>query len=236
MQGTVAELVSEEGKGIEYIMNLANITRIHNITNSVGYMRRIIALVEDYSKKRSVFGKLLTDQPLHLMSFSRMKFLFEGNFLLMLYISKLQGKYENCCRNCSKFKEFQLLLRLLLPIAKVYTSRVSEYICLEGIQAFGAMGYMENSGIPTNLRDTIVTSIWEGTVNTLSMDFFKVINNKERFILFHEMFVVNKIHKRITKFITNQVQLDALKEITEFMLRIEKLKVTIYSMKEFSFL
>ena len=54
------------------------------------------------------------------------------------------------------------LLRLILPLGKMYCSRQSELCCLEAIQCFGAVGYMENSGIPVILRDTMVTAIWEG--------------------------------------------------------------------------
>ena len=49
LDGTKAEIASPEGKGISLIMNLANITRLHNIIASVSSMRRIIAIVEDYS-------------------------------------------------------------------------------------------------------------------------------------------------------------------------------------------
>lgn len=78
-------------------------------------------------------------------------------------------------------------MRFLLPLGKLFAGRSSEEIALEGIQGFGAVGYMENSHIPNILRDTIVTSIWEGTINLLSFDFAKVIKsdskNYEKLIL-----------------------------------------------------
>jgi alkylation response protein AidB-like acyl-CoA dehydrogenase len=83
---------------------------------------------------------------------------------------KMYSKFEN--EENYKNKE---MLRMLLPAAKMFSARCSEEVCLEGIQGFGASGYMENSFIPHIFRDTIVTSIWEGSINLLSFDFMKVI-------------------------------------------------------------
>lgn len=95
LDGTIAQRASPIGKGIPFIMNLANITRLHNVCSSVSYMRRMLSLLKDYSFKRKVFGAGLEKQPLHIIAFSRMKFLFEGNLLLLFALSKMQGKSEN---------------------------------------------------------------------------------------------------------------------------------------------
>jgi alkylation response protein AidB-like acyl-CoA dehydrogenase len=173
LEGTIAEIASPPKQGIKFIMNLANITRLHNITTSTSYMRRMLALVEDYSSKRIVFGKPLSEQPLHIHAVAEMKAIVEGNVLLVLQLAKMQGKLDN--DKDYKNKEFY---RFLLPMAKVFAGRCSELVCLEGIQSFGGVGYMENSGIPGILRDTIVTSIWEGSINLLSYDFFKILTSK----------------------------------------------------------
>jgi alkylation response protein AidB-like acyl-CoA dehydrogenase len=135
LEGAVAEIASPPGKGINFIMNLANITRLHNITTSVAFMRRMIALVEDYSYKRKVFGQELAKQELHIQSFSDMKFIFEGNFLLMMQLVKMFSKTE-----LKDYKNKELV-RMLLPIAKIFAGRASEHVCLEGIQCFGGVGY-----------------------------------------------------------------------------------------------
>jgi hypothetical protein len=40
----------------------------------------------------------------------------------------------------------------------------------EAIEAFGGAGYVEDTGVPTLLRDTQVLPIWEGTTNVLALD------------------------------------------------------------------
>ena len=190
LDGTKAEIASPEGKGISLIMNLANITRLHNIIASVSSMRRIIAIVEDYSYKSIAFGKIIRDQPLHLMTFSKLKFLTEGCLILILNLGKLQGIYEF---DNSKSNQIELL-RLLLPLAKLFTAKMSIYVCSEGMECIGGNGYMENSLIPNILRDSFVLSIWEGTTNVLSLDFLRVYElNREVINYFFTL-----VEKRIT--------------------------------------
>ncbi len=171
-------------------MNLANITRLHNITFSVAYMSRMIALIQDYSTKRIVFGKALSEQPLHILQVAQMRFCYEGNFVLLLQVVKLHAMSE-----LDKKYKNKDLLRLLLPMAKLFAGRCSEEVCLEGIQCFGGVGYMENSFIPQILRDTIVTSIWEGSINLLSFDFMKVLQNNKK-VYFN---LIKKIEKKFNE-------------------------------------
>lgn len=187
LEGTIAEIASPRGKGLNYIMQLANITRLHNIFNSLGYMRGMISLIEDFSYKRKVFNDFLSNKPLHIAALSNMKKNFEGNLVLGLYVSKLQGIIDYYLNNPSTtngvnydtFTQSQQLLRCILPLIKIFTAINSEHICLEGIQCFGAFGYLEDSMIPQLLRDTIVTSIWEGTVNTLCIEFMKSMRDEK---------------------------------------------------------
>jgi alkylation response protein AidB-like acyl-CoA dehydrogenase len=221
LEGAVAEIASPVGKGISFIMNLANITRLHNITTSVGFMRRMIALVEDYSHKRKVFGKELADQELHIQSFSEMKFNFEGNFLLMMQLVKMHGK--------SEYKDYKNkeLVRMLLPIAKIFAGRTSEHLCLEGIQCFGGVGYMENSGIPIILRDTIVTSIWEGSINVLSFDFLKVITGKTD--------LMKTFFGKVTKHL-NKLKEDQQKDIITIIKKLQSININIKHARNLAFL
>lgn len=238
LKGSIAEIASPRGKGIAYIMQLANITRMHNIVSSVGFMRGMLSLIEDYSKTRRVFGKQLVDQELHYNMYKNLQSMFDGNLLLSLYVSKLMGdSYAlfNSINNSkledknltNKYEELEIKLRLLLSLGKIYCSRQSELFCLEGIQCFGALGYMENSGIPLLLRDTMVTAIWEGTFNTLSLEFFKVFlkgsNSKLFFDLIFSLLESSKYKS------TN------LEEIIKKLLKID-LKSIIYNKREFCFL
>jgi alkylation response protein AidB-like acyl-CoA dehydrogenase len=61
LKGSEAIRISDISKGIKYIANMLNITRIHNTISSISFMRRIITLVYDYSERRVAFGKKIID-------------------------------------------------------------------------------------------------------------------------------------------------------------------------------
>lgn len=187
LKNTIAEIASPRGKGLSYIMKLANITRLHNMCNSVGYMRGILFYVEDYSFKRKVFDKLLFSHGMHISTLTNIRAIHSGCLAYVLYCSKLVGeeyssRINNNNADIKKANKLESLLRLLLPMGKMLTSKLSEEVCLAAIQSIGANAYMENSNIPYMLRDTMVTSIWEGTYNVLSLEFIKnysIQNNRK---------------------------------------------------------
>ncbi|XP_062360119.1 acyl-CoA dehydrogenase family member 11-like isoform X2 [Cinclus cinclus] len=166
LQGARAELISAEGRGVAAISNMLNITRIHNVIGAVASMRRMISLSRDYARKRVAFGKLLKDHPLHMQTIARMEVQVRGAFLLLMEIVRLLGLAET---NLASEQE-QLLLRLLIPVAKLYTGKQASAVAIEGMESLGGQGYMEDTGLPVILRDTLVLSIWEGTTNILSLD------------------------------------------------------------------
>ncbi|XP_074410649.1 acyl-CoA dehydrogenase family member 11 [Zonotrichia albicollis] len=166
LQGARAELISAEGRGVAAIANMLNITRIHNVIGAVAAMRRMISLSRDYACKRVAFGKLLKNHPLHVQTMARMEVQVRGAFLLLMDIVRLLGLTET---NLASEQE-QLLLRLLIPVAKLYTGKQASAVAIEAMESFGGQGYMEDTGLPVILRDALVLSIWEGTTNVLSLD------------------------------------------------------------------
>ncbi|NXP59845.1 ACD11 dehydrogenase, partial [Chloropsis cyanopogon] len=175
LQGARAELISAEGRGVAAISNMLNITRIHNVIGAVASMRRMISLSRDYARKRVAFGKLLKDHPLHMQTIARMEVQVRGAFLLLMEIVRLLGLAET---NLASEQE-QLLLRLLIPVAKLYTGKQASAVAIEAMESFGGQGYMEDTGLPVILRDTLVLSIWEGTTNILSLDVLRSLTKSQ---------------------------------------------------------
>jgi alkylation response protein AidB-like acyl-CoA dehydrogenase len=61
----------------------------------------------------------------------------------------------------------QLLLRLLLPILKLYTAKQAVATVSEGLESFGGQGYMEDTGLPMFLRDAQVPAIVATVANLI---------------------------------------------------------------------
>ncbi len=175
LEGTPARLVGGTGDGIRKISTLFNITRVYNAVAAVAGMRRALALATDYAKRRIAFGKPLIEQSLHVETLAELSLRFRACFLLAFRVSELLGKEE-----CGEARETELkLLRLLTPVAKLYTAKQAVTIASEVVEAFGGAGYIEDTGIPRLLRDAQVLPIWEGTTNVLSLDTLRAIQKTD---------------------------------------------------------
>ena len=74
------------------ISKMLTVTRIYNAATAVGLMRRGIALVRDYSDRRIIGKKKLSDLPLHLRVLSDLEVTHRGNLIFFLRISELFSK------------------------------------------------------------------------------------------------------------------------------------------------
>ena len=172
LEGTPGWLVGEEGRGVHTIATLFNITRVYNACASVAGMRRSVALARDYAVRREAFGKPLSEHPLHVETLAELQVEVEAAFHLVFRVVELLGRAE-----CGEASEGEAaLLRLLTPVAKLYTAKQAIGVASEALEAFGGAGYIEDTGFPRLLRDAQVLAIWEGTTNVLSLDLLRAID------------------------------------------------------------
>ena len=99
---------------------------------------------------------------------------------------KLLGKIENGLATSDETQ----IYRLMTPIMKLFTAKEAVAFVSEGLECFGGLGYMENSGIPTIYRDTQVLPIWEGTTNVLSLDMVRALAHDQKVIQVLEAWIV----------------------------------------------
>ena len=79
----------------------------------------------------------------------------------------------------------RLLLRLLIPITKLMTAKQAVAGISEIVEGFGGAGYIEDTGLPTLLRDAQVFSIWEGTTDVLALDAYKILSSESTWNTLH---------------------------------------------------
>lgn len=182
LAGTPARLVGGEGNGVKKIASLFNITRMYNSVCALGASRRALALALDFARRRSAFGKVLVDQPLHAETLAELVVEFEGNFMLTFHLAELLGRDELGLAS----PEEGAMLRMLTPIAKLYTGKSCMAITSEALECIGGAAYMEDTGLPVLHRNAQVFSIWEGTTNVLSLDMLRAIEKEGAFKPFVE--------------------------------------------------
>jgi hypothetical protein len=118
-----------------------------------------------------VFGMPLIDQPLHQETLADLQADLEACFHLTFFTIELLGKGEQ--GNAEETHTH--LLRLITPVTKLLTGKQAVAGLSEVIEAFGGAGYIEDTGLPTLLRDAQVLPIWEGTTNVLALDVLRVV-------------------------------------------------------------
>ncbi|XP_052253035.1 acyl-CoA dehydrogenase family member 11-like isoform X2 [Dreissena polymorpha] len=179
LDGAVAHKVSDEGRGVPAISDMLKLTRMHNSIAAASSMRRMVSLSRDYATRRTAFGQVLRRYPLHVQTLARMEVEARGALILCLENMRLLGRED-----CGVASEGDLsLLRLLVPLSKLYSGKQALQVATEGLESFGGQGYIEDTGIPGILRDAQVLSIWEGTTNILSLDVLRAIAKSQGGVL-----------------------------------------------------
>ncbi|MBR0347358.1 MAG: acyl-CoA dehydrogenase family protein, partial [Rudaea sp.] len=173
LDGAPARLVGESSHGVRGIAPMLNVTRTWNAICATATMRRALTLAEDYALHRHAFGKALAEQPLHRATLANLRAQFEAAFHLSFHVAELLGLAQTGGASPAQ----QNLLRLLTPLAKLWTGKLAVAIASECCECFGGAGYLEDTGMPRLLRDAQVFSIWEGTTNVLALDFLRALRS-----------------------------------------------------------
>jgi len=91
LKGTPALRIGRPGDGVRAIAIVLNITRLYNAVCAASYMRRGLALAEDYAHKRRVFGKWLNEQPLHRETLADLHGIYRRPAYLVLHMGCCSG-------------------------------------------------------------------------------------------------------------------------------------------------
>ncbi|HEU4733570.1 MAG TPA: acyl-CoA dehydrogenase family protein [Kofleriaceae bacterium] len=176
LDGTPAVLVGSLGDGVRAITPMLSVTRIWNAVGAVNGMRRGLALAGDYATRRTVFGALLADKPLHADTLAALEAEYAAAFCLAFRAVELLGMIEHgAVGQPGAHEPDDPLARTLIPIAKLVTAKQAVAVVAEAIEACGGAGYVEDTGLPRVLADAHVLPIWEGTTNVLSLDTLRAL-------------------------------------------------------------
>lgn len=171
LDGLPAWPLGELAHGVRQVAPMLNVTRSWNAICAVASMARAISLARDFATRRQAFGRPLIEQPLHAQTLADMQAQFEAAFALAFEVAHLLGRVEHD----EASPEEVSVLRLLTPLAKLWTGKLAVKICSEALECFGGAGYIEDTGLPQLLRDAQVYAIWEGTTNVLSLDSLRAL-------------------------------------------------------------
>jgi putative acyl-CoA dehydrogenase len=165
-----AVLVGEEGRGVRTIIDMVNHTRLDCVIGSASLMRQAVAQATHHAAHRSVFGKLLSEQPLMVNVLADLAVESEATTLLMM---RLAGAFDRAADPAeAHFK------RIGLAIAKFWTCKRAIGVVAEALECHGGNGYVEESILPRLYREVPLNSIWEGSGNVNALDVLRAMQRE----------------------------------------------------------
>ena len=172
MEGAVAYLVGEQGRGFVQIADMVNNSRLSNGMRSAGMMRRAVAEAEFIARERWAFGRRLQDLPLMRVQLDKLRVPAEQARTMVFQTA------ATLARSDAGDKSAYALLRILTPMIKFRACRDARKVAGDAMEVRGGCGYIEEWADPRLVRDAHLGSIWEGTSNIVALDVVRAIKRE----------------------------------------------------------
>ena len=172
-----AKLVGLRKRGlITYVMALMNGARMGIAAQGTGIGEAAYRAARDYAASRQQFGVTIDHFPALREILATMSVELQASRLLTYYSAKnvdLEAGYErkfNALKGTpeaaavrARFKKASAFNKMLTPMAKYYGSEMSMRNAMSSISVLGGSGYMKDYPCERYLRDSRITTIYEGT-------------------------------------------------------------------------
>ncbi len=166
--GAWAQLVGEEGRGIQTIIEMVHHTRLDCVIASAGLMRQAAVQAVHYARHRRAFGKRLIEQPLMQNVLADLIVESEAATLLMV---RLARAFDARIADASE----RAFARIVAAIAKYWLCKRACMQVGEALECHGGNGYVEESLMPRLYREAPLYSIWEGSGNVICLDILRAL-------------------------------------------------------------
>lgn len=164
--GPGATVSGQAGQGFKPVTEILNLARIYSAVIAVGLMRRCLSESLGWLSARQVFRRRAVDQPLAIEAVADLAAETSGAFHLAFDIVGRLGLADSGAATVTDRR----VLRLLTPLAKAYTARLSVWAAAEALELHGGNGYVEEFVAPRLLRDAQALPIFAGTGSLCVLD------------------------------------------------------------------
>lgn len=163
LRGVQGQRVGEEGRGVGAIMRMISYTRLDVMLENCASIRSGTLRAIHYARHRSAFGKMLVDQPLMT------------NVLADLALESEAATAAGMRVAMSYDQKGSQFGRVALTLMKYWISKRAAPHAAEALECLGGNGFVEASGMPRHLRDSVVGSVWEGSGNIAALDILRAV-------------------------------------------------------------
>ncbi|PIF75443.1 alkylation response protein AidB-like acyl-CoA dehydrogenase [Variovorax sp. 54] len=172
LEGAVAYLVGEEGRGFQQMADMVNNSRLSNGVRSAGLMRRAVAEAEYIASERRAFGRALEQMPLMQRQLDKLRVPSEQARTMVCQTA------QALARSDAGEPDAYALLRILTPLIKFRACRDARQVTGDAMEVRGGCGYIEEWSDPRIVRDAHLGSIWEGTSNIVALDVIRAVKRE----------------------------------------------------------
>ncbi|OZI61971.1 acyl-CoA dehydrogenase family protein [Bordetella genomosp. 11] len=172
LEGAVAYLVGEPGRGFVQMADMVNNSRLSNGVRAAGLMRRAVAEAEFVARERRAFGRPLQDMPLMRRQLDKLRVPAEQARTMVFQTARALASSD------AGEPDAYALLRILTPLIKFRACRDARKVTGDAMEVRGGCGYIEEWSDPRLLRDAHLGSIWEGTSNIVALDVIRAIKRE----------------------------------------------------------
>ncbi len=169
LDGAVAWLVGEEGRGVRTIIDMVAHTRLDCVLGATSTIRQATAQALHHAAHRAAFGKALVDQPLMRVVLADLAVESEAATVTAM---RLARAFDDAARGDEGAEAFR---RLATAVGKYWVCKRQPTVVGEALECLGGNGYVEESIMPRLFRESPLNGIWEGSGNVICLDVLRAM-------------------------------------------------------------
>ena len=167
--GAFAQLVGEEGRGVQTIIEMVQHTRLDCTLAAAAYMRQALANALWHTMHRSAFQKKLIDHKLMRQVLADLAIESEAATTLGFRVAQ---SFDESATD----ERAALFSRIATPVGKYWNNKRVVNFVFEAMEIHGGAGYVEEGVMPRIYRQSPLNSIWEGSGNVICLDVLRAMS------------------------------------------------------------
>lgn len=161
-----AELLGEEGRGVNVIIDMVHHTRLDTMAGTLGIMRMALAQALHHTRNRRAFQKTLADQPVMEGVLADLALEYEAAVALTMRVARAFDATDG---------QEKAFARLAVAVGKYWLTKRNANFVYECMECHGGAGYVEEGMMPRLYREAPLNAIWEGSGNVIALDVMRTL-------------------------------------------------------------
>jgi alkylation response protein AidB-like acyl-CoA dehydrogenase len=164
LEGAVAYLVGDAGRGLKQMMEQVNLSRLSHGVRAAAMMRRCVNEAMVCARTRMAFGRTIIEYPLLRRQLLKITVPAEQSLSMFLFAANAMDRAN------AGSTEATAILRILTPLLKFRACRDNIPVATGAMEVRGGNGYIEEWVQARLIRDAHIGVLWEGTSNINALD------------------------------------------------------------------